>query len=159
MASDVTEPPASSELEHLEEASNADSWLSNFLYPLAADRTSGAILKWWERRRLPFNAIVGTSGLVTVALTTLIAGAPPVIAGGFSFYIAPILIYGVMANVCYSAGSLVEMTLNKLWGADVRPVGPALWRSGLIFSVGLTLVFPLIILITAVIVSFIGGIL
>ena len=34
-------------------------FLSGFLYPRAAARTMGAIFKWWEKRRLAYNLIVG----------------------------------------------------------------------------------------------------
>ena len=132
------------------------SWVGTFLYPKPADRTATAILKWWERRRLPFNVIVGSAGLVTVTALVLVTGGPPA-SVGLGVLLTPIAVYAVMANVCFSAGSVVEMLLNKIWGRDVLPVGPALWRAGLIFSVGLTLVFPLIILVTSMVLAFFAG--
>ncbi len=42
--------------------------LSEFLFPAPAKRTAGAILGWWEKRRLSYNAAVGSAGLVSVGL-------------------------------------------------------------------------------------------
>ena len=53
----------------------------------------------------------------------------------------PILVFGVMANVCYLLGPTAELLIEKLWGPKVLPTGPTLFRMGLTFSVGLAL-FP-----------------
>ena len=53
-----------------------------------------------------------------------------------------ILLYGVAANACYTFGFALEALLQRIRGDDVAPVGPTLWRHGLVFSVGLTL-FPI----------------
>ena len=44
-----------------------------------------------------------------------------------------------MANVCYSLGACAEILLQKVWGWKLLPTGPVLFRMGLTFSVGLTL--------------------
>ena len=31
------------------------------------------IIKWWEKRRLPYNLIVGATGLLTCVITLIIA--------------------------------------------------------------------------------------
>jgi hypothetical protein len=49
------------------------------------------------------------------------------------------LLYAVMANVCYSLGWVVELLARRLWGRSAPDLGPLLFREGLIFSVGLTL--------------------
>ena len=43
--------------------------LVEFLFPAPARRTTPAIITWWERRRLAFNAWVGAAGMVS--LTTV----------------------------------------------------------------------------------------
>jgi hypothetical protein len=48
-------------------------------------------------------------------------------------------VYGVLANVCYLLGPAAEITLLGVWGRSLLPPGPALFRMGLTFSVGLTL--------------------
>jgi len=140
------------------DGSSTGVWLTSFLYPRPAERTAGSILRWWEKRRLAYNTIVGASGLVTVTILSLLTS--PFGADGRSLDILiPIFVYGTMANICFSFGSVIEVLFQKIWGKDVLPVGPALWRSGLIFSVGLTLVFPMIIMVTGMVLSFIGGLL
>ena len=120
------------------------SALVRFLYPLApTERSPGAVLRWWERRRVVYNVAVGAAGLTSLAVATLFGVLPP---GGqlFRFPLIGIAVYGLLANLCYCGGWAIEMTLNRLWGEKVAPVGPVLFRQGLIFSVGLSLL-PIII--------------
>ena len=46
--------------------------LTEFLFPAPARRTTGAILGWWERRRLPYNLIVGGAGVFSIASALLV---------------------------------------------------------------------------------------
>jgi hypothetical protein len=117
------------------------SQLGELLFPLPDRRRTGwSILNWWESRRLVFNAFVGAAGLVTLVLVHLLLWLPPhpirVVVPW-----QPVVAYGVLANVCYTLGWLTEAGLQRLWGDDAPRVGPALFRQGLAFSVGLTL-FP-----------------
>jgi hypothetical protein len=120
------------------------SSLEQFLYPLPARRRSaGAVLLWWEQRRLPYNLLVGGTGCATVVLVSLIASLPGgpgrpsllILLGGSA-------LYGVLANLCYSLGPLAELTMYRLWGDEAPRAGPVLFRQGLLFSLGLTL-FPI----------------
>ena len=117
------------------------SALTRLLYPLPAVRRSPAMLfAWWESRRPTYNLVVGGSGLITLGVVELLAALPP-----HSQLWVPwpaVVVYGVAANVCYSFGFVIEAFLERVWGDDVAPVGPVLFRQGLIFSVGLTL-FPM----------------
>jgi hypothetical protein len=112
--------------------------IAEFLYPTPAPRRFGGILRWWESRRLQYNAIVGTSGLVSLAAFQVLTGLPPD-PHHVPLFWAPIVAFGLMANVCYFLGPAVELAVEKLWGGKVLPTGPALFRMGLTFSVGLTL--------------------
>jgi hypothetical protein len=122
------------------------SALEQFFYPLPARRrTAGAVLLWWEQRRLAYNLIVGSVGCATVVLVTLIESLPGnfgrpsliVLLGGSA-------IYGLLANLCYSLGAMTELALYRLGGEEAPRAGPVLFRQGLIFSVGLTL-FPVVL--------------
>jgi hypothetical protein len=53
-----------------------------------------------------------------------------------------IIAYGFFANLFYSLGFLTEATMQRAWHAETPRVGPALFRQGVVFSVGLTL-FPI----------------
>ncbi|HLG23783.1 MAG TPA: hypothetical protein VI564_02525, partial [Candidatus Nanoarchaeia archaeon] len=77
-------------------------------------------------------------GVVTLGAGWLFASLPPAIPG-FEIEGTVVLVYGVMANVCYTGGWLVEMGFETLWRRKAPLVGPALFRQGLSFAVGLTL--------------------
>ena len=142
--------------EHIDsyEGLLGDSALVRLLYPTPAERRAGAIIKWWEKRRLPYNLIVGASGLATLGLHTLVHGRP----GGTFGAVGAVVAVGVMANVAYTLGSIVEVTVNNVWGRKVLPVGPVLFRQGVLFSVGLTFVLPMIVLTIGAIAKTVGWI-
>jgi len=129
--------------------------IGDFLYPPPAERRVGAIIRWWESRRPAFNLIVGGSGLLAITFAAVGSVLPPN-APGFRIIFLPVILYGVLANICYSLGPAIEILLDKIWGRDVLPAGPALFRAGLTFSVGLTLVFPTIIVIVGWVLRVLG---
>ena len=116
--------------------------LGDLLYPPADERrTSLSLLKWWESRRLKFNMAVGGAGLVSIAVVYLISLIPPSArmpppSWEFGGVIAA---YAVLANICYSFGWASEALAQRVWGDKCPKFGPALFRQGLTFSVGLTL--------------------
>ena len=112
--------------------------LARLLFPSPAFRRSpGLIFAWWESRRPTYNLIVGGAGLITLGTVQVVSMLPPHLPMHVPWPV--IVLYGALANVCYSFGFLFESLLARLWGDDVAPVGPTLFRQGLIFSVGLTL--------------------
>jgi hypothetical protein len=118
--------------------------IGDVLFPPADyRRTTTSILTWWESRRLLFNGVVGASGLFTLAVVQLIAWLPPGVPYRFAWQ--PVVAYGVMANVCYTFGWALEALAQRIWKDRCPPFGPALFRQGLAFSVGLTLLPVLII--------------
>lgn len=117
------------------------STLARWLYPPPVRHQSGgAVIRWWERRRLAFNLAVGSTGLVTLAAVALINTMPP-LSLAFSGWmpLIAIVVYGTLANLFYTAGWAVEWLFRLWWGQDAPAIGPLLWRQGVIFSVGLTL--------------------
>lgn len=128
-----------------EGARRSGSRLADFLYPTPAKRTVGAIFAWWERRRLAFNAIISAGGAVSLSGLGLLAalhGEPIALREAA----VPVFVFLLAANACYTLGPIVESLVHKLWRREVLPVGPLLFRAGLTFSVGLTLVLPMILL-------------
>lgn len=112
--------------------------IGDVLYPVAASRrTTGSIIAWWESRRLTYNGMVGAAGLVTLGALKFIFWLPPHMPMPIMWQ--PIVAYGVLANVCYSLGWVLEAGAQRVWGDSVRPLGPPLFRQGVAFSVGLTL--------------------
>lgn len=119
--------------------------MTGLLYPSPRESTSAvATVSWWEKRRLQFNAVVGATGLFTLASVYLIAAIPPGIP---RFSVAPIavVIYAAIANLCFTLGAPGELLLQRILKRDARELGPMLFRQGMIFSVGLTLL-PIIMI-------------
>lgn len=116
--------------------------LSEFLFPAPARRSIGSIIGWWERRRLAYNAIVGTAGVFSLGVANLLLAIPPYGHGGIP--VGAVLVVGIAANLCYSMGAAAEIAIEKGSGGRILPTGPALYRMGLTFSVGLVLMPTLI---------------
>ncbi|MEO5509963.1 MAG: hypothetical protein ABIV28_01955 [Longimicrobiales bacterium] len=112
--------------------------LVEFLFPAPAERRAVSIVKWWEARRLHYNVIVGTSGMVSLGFMTLVSLMPPDSRVG-AVPLIGVVVFGVMANVCYTFGPLLELAIAGMWGRRALPTGPTLFRMGLTFSVGLTM--------------------
>jgi hypothetical protein len=110
--------------------------IQELLFEPTLVRSPVRILGWWERRRLAFNFAVGVVGLATLgygAVLSLLLG------WGHALPPWPLpIVYGVAANVCYSFGSIAEITVERWMGRTVYGFGPALFRHGLVFSLGLT---------------------
>ena len=119
------------------------SALTEFLFPAPARRSTGAIMRWWESRRLQFNLVVGTAGVFSLGIVWVMTSLPP---NAHATGIPPqvVVVFGVLANVCYFLGPAVEIGVEKLSRGRILPTGPALFRMGLTFSTGLALLPVLI---------------
>ena len=118
------------------------SALTRLLFPAPAEvRNTTAIFRWWESRRLTYNVIVGGAGLITLAAIKAISMLPPLSMNVTVFW-PGVVAYGVFANLFYSLGFVTEAAMQRAWQDETPRVGPALFRQGLTFSVGLTL-FPI----------------
>ncbi|MFN8579992.1 MAG: hypothetical protein U0163_03315 [Gemmatimonadaceae bacterium] len=116
-----------------------------FRHDVVTPPTTSQTIAWWESRRLPYNLAVGAAGLVSMAITNLFCWLPPHSSPmpWQANLIVPV-IYGTLANVFYSFGWGAELTVRKWLGDEMSPVGPAIFRYGFAFSIGLTL-FPTIL--------------
>jgi hypothetical protein len=119
------------------------SALTRFLFPLPDyRRTPSSLLRWWESRRLRYNLVVGGAGLVTLGVVGVLGLLPPALHPGLIAWpqvLRGVVVYGVLANVGYSLGWTTEMLMRVLWKEEAPDAGPALFRQGLSFAVGLTL--------------------
>ncbi len=106
-----------------------------FFTPLYNPKSAWQVLGWWESRRLLFNTVIGSAGLITMVVAALLRGVD---VAPLAFLIVP-LVYGVAANACYTMGWIVDLTLRKWLGRRADFAGPALLRYGFVFSIGLTL--------------------
>lgn len=129
--------------------------LQRLLFEPTLLRSPLRVLHWWERRRPAYNLIVGAAGVGTLVYINALE-----LALGQGWFAVPwggpesatqmlaIGAYGLAANVFYTMGWVVETLAERWLKRPVYGLGPALFRYGLVFSVGLT-VLPAV-LITAV---------
>jgi hypothetical protein len=102
-------------------------------------------IAWWEIRRIPFNLLILVVGLVSAFITALVGShvfGPDQDIGSPFIQVA---LYAVAANVCYTLGWITEVLWA--WGntAQTEPTRPKVFRFGLIFSIGLTLMPAIVI--------------
>jgi len=116
------------------------------------------IIWWWEKRRFWFNLVVGFIGLFNCLLmvgiglyTEYAAGTPIGIPDPTMSAIVTILVYGIMANICYTGGWVAELIARDIWQARARRFGQITFALGLFFSVLLTLLPAAVCLVAAVI--------
>jgi hypothetical protein len=114
-----------------------------------------AAIGWWEARRIPYNLIVGSAGIVTCIVFAIIGlgsyfffrsdfGLP----GSPLFAVFAIIIYGVLANICYTGGWVAELIIRRAWPEEADQFASRTLLLGLLFSVLLTLT-PAIVLVVA----------
>jgi hypothetical protein len=108
--------------------------------------TTKDLIGWWEARRVPFNLIVGTAGILTCIVIGVVAlGKEILFDGQFDFPDPPIFVlvgiflYALCANICFTAGCLVELIVRKIWPGQADRFATLSLSFGLIFSVLLTL--------------------
>ncbi len=94
-------------------------------------------LRWWEKKRLVFNIIVGVVGFLGLGLVSVRM---------FPIEFAGIIFWGLFLNLCYSLGFLFEVFDAYYFKGKLR-----LYRFRLIFFIVGTL--------SAVLVTFLGSIL
>ena len=115
--------------------------------------TAWQTIQWWELRRIAYNIIIGGVGVFTVLLFLLSAyigetyyNVPIGLPDPPIFMILGIIIFGTMANVCYTFGWIGELIIKS-----IQPKWSNLYASkilfwGVLFSIFVTL-SPLIILV------------
>jgi hypothetical protein len=123
--------------------------LTDFLFPAPAPARPAAIVRWWEGRRLAYNGILGLTGSFSWVVSSIVASMPPNDMGPIP--LTAVLAFGVAANVCYCFGPMAELFLRTIFRARLLPPGPTLYRMGLTFSVGLTLLPMLMVGFTTVV--------
>jgi hypothetical protein len=107
----------------------------------AALMTTGQVIRWWELRRLLYNVVLLVVGVAAIAgmewlMTKVIplgedAVEPMILVLG-------VLVYGFMANLCYTLGWVIELRSRKSNPVSARRRGQWMFRAGLLFSGVLT---------------------
>ena len=101
---------------------------------------------WWEARRIPFNLIVGSAGILTCTFVGVVGlGSEVLFDSEFGlpnpplFALIGIIIYGLLANLSFSGGWLAELVIRKIWPTEADRFATISFSLGVIFSVLLTL--------------------
>jgi hypothetical protein len=108
--------------------------------------TAWQAIGWWEARRVAFNLIVGSVGVLSSAIVGVVAlgsyllfdsdfGAP----GSPLFAVFAVVIYGIMANLCYTGGWVAELAIRKAWPEQADRFATLSLVLGVVFAVLLTL--------------------
>jgi hypothetical protein len=113
--------------------------LNRLLFEPSLLRSPLRVVQWWESRRPAYNLIVGITGAGTLAYSNAVSF---LVTGDWLRVPWQLVVaYGVAANLFYTLGWAAENVLERWLDRPVYGLGPALFRHGLVFSVGLTL-FP-----------------
>ncbi len=103
--------------------------------------TKGQVIRWWELRRLVYNAVLLVVGVAAIAgmewlMTKVIPLGEDAIEPMLLF--VGVVVYGVMANLCYTLGWIIELRSRKTDPLAARRRGQWMFRAGLLFSCVLT---------------------
>jgi hypothetical protein len=104
------------------------------------------VIGWWEARRIPFNLLVGTAGVVTCLVTGVVAlESEMVLQTEFGwpdpplFALIGVLLYGIFANIFFTGGWVAELIVRSVWPQEADRFATLSLALGVIFSVVLTL--------------------
>lgn len=103
---------------------------------------------WWEIRRIPFNLLILVVGLASGFIVALVGSRVFKRDADFGSPFVAVILYAVMANLCYTLGWVTE--LLWAWGntAQTEAIRPKVFRVGLIFSASLTLLPAIVLSLT-----------
>lgn len=102
---------------------------------------SQQIIRWWEIRRIYYNAALLGIGLTSVvSMVWLTSGIFLFLGDGIGSLglIAGILLYGLAANACYTLGWILELQEHSDNPAQARARAEQRYRLGFRFSAILT---------------------
>lgn len=91
------------------------------------------VILWWEKRRIPYNILIGTVGIISLILFMIFITNANVVKPGedavepMAIFIAPILI-----NICYTSGWIIELVLRTVFKSP--KLGTVLLKIGISFS-------------------------
>jgi hypothetical protein len=90
---------------------------------------------WWELRRIPYNLIIGAFGIVSLFVFLFSISATGILEPGEDA-IEPMALFAApfVANICYTAGWLVDAPLRLIFPAISPRFTPLLFQLGLYFS-------------------------
>jgi hypothetical protein len=101
------------------------------------------VVFWWEIRRILYNIVLYFSGWLGSAVAYLAIKDYPAREGtDLGDPLLGLILYVFMANVCYTAGWIVELSARRVSRSEQPDLGPRLFVAGLTFSAALTFLLP-----------------
>ncbi len=109
--------------------------IDRLLAPPQAPLTPGAIIIWWERRRVGYNAYLAIIGIASLLLLLFFTSRSSLTDTGDDF-IQPlaVLIAPVFANIAFTGGWIVQLIMRAVFRDTSPDTGPTLLKAGLIIS-------------------------
>lgn len=103
--------------------------------------TTWEIIRWWEIRRILYNAILFAIGIASIiGMEWLMGKVIPVGEDAVEPFVLAVgvVAYGIMANLCYTLGWIAEVRTSRADGVLARARGKKLFLAGLWLSCLLT---------------------
>lgn len=103
--------------------------------------TTWEIIRWWEIRRIPYNVILFIIGIASIlGMEWLMVRVIPVGEDAVEPFVLALgsVVYGIMANLCYTLGWIVEVKGSKRDAVFARARGKKSFLAGLWLSSLLT---------------------
>ena len=107
---------------------------------------------WWEARRVPFNLIVGSAGVVTTAVLLVISlGAYLLFESDFGipdpplFALFGVIFYAIVVNICYTGVWVVELAIRAVWPEQADRFATLSLSLGLLLTVLVTLLPAIVV--------------
>jgi hypothetical protein len=125
----------------------------NWLFAIPeGHRTISSVIFWWEKRRIPYNAIIGICGMLSLVLfykLTDMSGRFE--AGEDAVEPLALLVTPFVINFCYTGGWIVELAVKTLRPGYKLNLAPMLLKMGIVFSLIIvslpTLIWGVIVLL------------
>ncbi len=99
--------------------------------------TTAGVIRWWELRRLLFNLLLLIVGIASIAGMELVMRSliPPGDDAVEPFVVVlGAVAYGIMANLCYTLGWIIELRARKLNPMAARQRARVMFRLGTVLS-------------------------
>lgn len=103
--------------------------------------TTWEIIRWWEIRRILYNGILLAIGAASIiAMEWLMGKVIPVGEDAVEPFALALgaFAYGIIANLCYTSGWVLELGMGRADKGRARAVAKKLFVAGLWFSCLLT---------------------
>jgi hypothetical protein len=99
--------------------------------------TSGQVIRWWELRRVLYNAVLLVIGAAAMFGTLwLIDKVNP--NSDIGTPILGVFLYALIANSCYTMGWIVELLARRRDAVAARQLGQRMFRLGTVSSCAIT---------------------